>query len=775
MLPALAEPSEAPQTHDCVDSVEKPGITEEGAHEALKGSVAKRADQDSLLSIPGGRLGAVHASRDSVGEVTALPFSHSSDGVASSAGMGGAALDSWDDAVRAAGSALAAGGGCELLEASDGRSADAQRQGDGSEAGRAAMAASASAGSETLAQAVASSHEAAGLSTDIALTLPAPDVAVTLVLDQNPVDDNAKPLYDGPTELTLSASYRNDEGQPRWWLPTAAMLKRPGYVLSSWQGSEVVKHDKDANRYFIDCSALTEESCPGYATQVMATWSVSLNVTVPQRIVFGYDVAVDDLTAPQERDVYDDGDKVLFKNYSAADVRIVGLQCTRLYDEVFVTADAKRGDDAAARALKLLSMYPTSTPAAKQTVSFALDGTLGLADFRFKSGFTIPSAYSGGEEGKGYGELQTTYRLNLSGIVDGVENFAKVDASKNGLDRSIASIMYTIDLAENVGISGDDEPDAFYLKDGDAIYASESLKAIAEDLSENGEGSEWWEAAHRWLRDDVHAKLAWGDGITYDARIIGINHDDKSDGSGKAGLTFQLTSLLNKPYCMNFPTCGTTSHYNGASNNQGFEYYSWDSTGSNVSTSNPKGWTHNTRYGGWGMTLLRARMNPGTALDADLNAGSKGRDDDELWNRVPEALQRVIVPVDKRYYDGPGASATLRTASDHLFLASCSEMMPTGMASPGIHYANEGACYEWWASKGASASASGNPSLAYRQSLPGGGANAAAWRWWVRSVTSNETTEFHFIEATGMLSSGPRSYKGSTASCIFGIAPCFAL
>ena len=31
-------------------------------------------------------------------------------------------------------------------------------------------------------------------------------------------------------------------------------------------------------------------------------------------------------------------------------------------------------------------------------------------------------------------------------------------------------------------------------------------------------------------------------------RIIGINHDDKADGSGTAGLTFMAANAINKGY-----------------------------------------------------------------------------------------------------------------------------------------------------------------------------------------------------------------------------------
>ena len=42
--------------------------------------------------------------------------------------------------------------------------------------------------------------------------------------------------------------------------------------------------------------------------------------------------------------------------------------------------------------------------------------------------------------------------------------------------------------------------------------------------------------------------LAQGRYTTYEVRIIGLNHDDKSDGSGKAGVTFQFVDCLVAPY-----------------------------------------------------------------------------------------------------------------------------------------------------------------------------------------------------------------------------------
>lgn len=91
-------------------------------------------------------------------------------------------------------------------------------------------------------------------------------------------------------------------------------------------------------------------------------------------------------------------------------------------------------------------------------------------------------------------------------------------------------------------------------------------------------------------------------------RIIGINHDDLADGSGKAGLTFETTNdVLYK--------------------------HIWNDTKTNV--------------GGWRSSKLRARLNSG-----------------DLWALLPAELQSKAKAVTKMTDNEGGGSAGTPTATN---------------------------------------------------------------------------------------------------------------
>ena len=117
-------------------------------------------------------------------------------------------------------------------------------------------------------------------------------------------------------------------------------------------------------------------------------------------------------------------------------------------------------------------------------------------------------------------------------------------------------------------------------------------------------------------------------------RLVGINQDDRSDGTGKAGLTFQFVTYLNMP----------SSKYGG----------SWkDRDRMN------NGWT---AYGGWRDSELRKSMNNGI-----------------IWNVFPSAFRDNVTSVNKatnnqvKYHKYNDSGATSVTA-DKLWILSPSEM-----------------------------------------------------------------------------------------------------
>ena len=151
------------------------------------------------------------------------------------------------------------------------------------------------------------------------------------------------------------------------------------------------------------------------------------------------------------------------------------------------------------------------------------------------------------------------------------------------------------------------------------------------------------------MDSDVNWTVDLTDGTTLTYRIIGILHDDKSDGSGKAGLTFQAVHSLAKAYAMN---------------------------------------AEDTNTGGWEASALRASMNSG-----------------EIWGLLPEEMRGDVVSVNKMTNNVGGgrdnANAAVTATNDKLFLLSYAEYVPS-IYSGWLSYkwvAEEGSQYEFWAGK----------------------------------------------------------------------------
>ena len=129
--------------------------------------------------------------------------------------------------------------------------------------------------------------------------------------------------------------------------------------------------------------------------------------------------------------------------------------------------------------------------------------------------------------------------------------------------------------------------------------------------------------------DQVYALYGWniGDEKTFTMNndtqdevtvvILDFNHDDKSDGTGKAGITFGMKNLL-----------GTGTY----------------TVISSISDS-----------GGWNLSLMRTSTMP------------------TIFNNLPNDLSSVIKTVNKKASAG-GESAQITTSQDQLFLLSMSEI-----------------------------------------------------------------------------------------------------
>ena len=173
-------------------------------------------------------------------------------------------------------------------------------------------------------------------------------------------------------------------------------------------------------------------------------------------------------------------------------------------------------------------------------------------------------------------------------------------------------------------------------------WTLDEQKAVAEDIAAKGEASPAYAKAKAAMDAGTKFSVQLTNGKTLEYRIIGINHDDLADGSGKAGLTFLTTSTT------------ISSRMNAT----------------------------DTNAGGWGKSELRTKMNSG-----------------EIWNLMPSDFQSKVKSVKKLTNNVGGGSANKNAAvtatSDKLFLLSHSEIVPTSYwASSYPWTSSEGTQYE---------------------------------------------------------------------------------
>ncbi len=126
-------------------------------------------------------------------------------------------------------------------------------------------------------------------------------------------------------------------------------------------------------------------------------------------------------------------------------------------------------------------------------------------------------------------------------------------------------------------------------------------------ISESGLASQYFSVG-----DEITITLSTEEEVTF--VILGFNHDDLSDGTGKAGITFGMKNLLATTYAMN---------------------------------------SSNTNDGGWDASLMRTNTMA------------------TLLTQLPNDLQSMIKAVDKKTNNG---STSIVTSSDKLWLLSLAEV-----------------------------------------------------------------------------------------------------
>ena len=310
---------------------------------------------------------------------------------------------------------------------------------------------------------------------------------------------------------------------------------------------------------------------------------------------------------------------------------------------------------------------------------------------------------------------------------------------------------------------GEPEPEFWIEKEDGSIMKPAEIKTAAKSISELGEASPYWTQFRSYMEyggeevggatfgqalEDGYGlmHIKWGDGREYTARIVGMNHDDKSDGSGKAGLTFQFTGLLYDSYAMH-----------------GQNKYVADSP-------------YNTNNGGWRDTILRKWMNP-DELTEGTSIMEGETDDNRVWNNVPASLQSSIAAVDKMSKnrdDGTTTNTALKTipataTSDKLWIMSYPEIVETCYSSwNGLE--GEGSQYGYWNGK-VTANYNNNDCLKkYRAKYgPTSSQPTSASYWWERSVYPNNATNFASVNGYGR----PSSYNNASNTSY--VCPCFCL
>ena len=221
-------------------------------------------------------------------------------------------------------------------------------------------------------------------------------------------------------------------------------------------------------------------------------------------------------------------------------------------------------------------------------------------------------------------------------------------------------------------------------------WTLDEQKAAATDIAKNGTSSVVYAKAKAAMDAGTtwSVKLTNGETMTY--RIIGINHDDLADGSGKAGLTF-LTTSTELSSSMN---------------------------------------ADHTNVGGWEKSELRQKMNSG-----------------EIWNLMPSDFQTKVKSVRKltNNVDGERANkdAAVTATTDKLFLLSYSEIVETPYSgwSEYSWIGKEGAQYEAFEGK-VTENHSYNSAIAIGRS------------WWERSMLPDNSAYFLSVDHRGRPSSG---------------------
>ncbi len=258
-------------------------------------------------------------------------------------------------------------------------------------------------------------------------------------------------------------------------------------------------------------------------------------------------------------------------------------------------------------------------------------------------------------------------------------------------------------------------------------WTLDEQKAAATDIAKNGTSSVVYAKARAAMDAGTKWSIKLTNGKTMTYRIIGINHDDLADGSGKAGLTFLTTSTT------------ISSRMNA----------------------------ENFNTGGWEKSELRQKLNSG-----------------EIWNLMPSDFQSKVKSVKKLTNNVGGGeenkNATATATSDRLFLLSYSEIVPTSCwasdyPTPDAFDPEPAPDYPWTPSDYPWTSSEGAQYEAFRgkvtNNFSGNSAIAIGNRWWERSVSVSPNDYDSFLSVGA---DGDPTGKFDLATNLYCVCPAFS-